>query len=74
MAPAFICTANIAATDGGAAVVRGNERVLSARLADARFFWEADLKVPLEEQARKLGDIVFHEKLGTLADKVDRVA
>ncbi|HZF43571.1 MAG TPA: glycine--tRNA ligase subunit beta [Sphingomonadaceae bacterium] len=74
LAPAFICTANIAATDGGAAIVAGNERVLSARLSDAKFFWEADLKVPLEDQARKLADIVFHEKLGTLADKVDRVA
>lgn len=74
LAPAFICTANIAATDAGAAIVAGNERVLSARLSDAKFFWEADLKVPLESQAEKLGDIVFHEKLGTVADKVDRVA
>ena len=74
LAPNFICTANIAATDGGAAIVRGNERVLSARLSDAKFFWEADLKVPLEEQARKLDQIVFHEKLGTVADKVDRMA
>jgi glycyl-tRNA synthetase beta chain len=48
--------------------------VLAARLADARFFWEQDLKVPLEEQAKKLGGIVFHEKLGTVADKVERVA
>ena len=48
--------------------------MLAARLADARFFWEQDLKVPLEEQAKKLGGIVFHEKLGTVADKVERVA
>jgi glycyl-tRNA synthetase beta chain len=48
--------------------------VLAARLADARFFWEQDLKVPLESQAKKLSGIVFHEKLGTVADKVDRVA
>jgi glycyl-tRNA synthetase beta chain len=48
--------------------------VLAARLSDARFFWEQDLKVPLEEQAKKLGGIVFHEKLGTVADKVERVA
>jgi glycyl-tRNA synthetase beta chain len=48
--------------------------VLAARLADARFFWEHDLKVPLEEQAKKLDGIVFHEKLGTVADKVERVA
>jgi glycyl-tRNA synthetase beta chain len=74
LAPAFVCVANIAADDGGAAIVEGNRRVLAARLADARFFWEQDLKVPLEEQAKKLGGIVFHEKLGTVADKVERVA
>ena len=74
LAPAFICTANIEASDGGAAIVAGNGKVLAARLSDARFFWEQDLKVPLEEQARKLDQIVFHEKLGTVADKVDRVA
>jgi glycyl-tRNA synthetase beta chain len=74
LAPNFVCVANIEATDGGAAIVKGNERVLSARLADAKFFWEQDLKVPLEEQANKLRDIVFHEKLGTVADKVERVA
>jgi glycyl-tRNA synthetase beta chain len=74
LAPAFVCVANIAAEDGGAAIVDGNRRVLAARLADARFFWEQDLKVPLEEQAKKLGGIVFHEKLGSVADKVDRVA
>jgi glycyl-tRNA synthetase beta chain len=74
LAPNFVCTANIEAGDGGAAIVAGNERVLSARLSDAKFFWEQDLKVPLEEQAAKLGDIVFHEKLGTVADKVERVA
>ncbi|MDQ3470846.1 MAG: glycine--tRNA ligase subunit beta, partial [Pseudomonadota bacterium] len=74
LAPAFVCIANIDAEDGGLAIVEGNKRVLAARLADARFFWEQDLKVPLEEQAKKLGGIVFHEKLGTLADKVERVA
>ncbi len=74
LAPAFVCVANIDAEDGGAGVVEGNKRVLAARLADARFFWAQDLKVPLEEQAAKLGGIVFHEKLGTLADKVERVA
>ncbi|MEA3061583.1 MAG: glycyl-tRNA synthetase beta chain, partial [Sphingomonadales bacterium] len=74
LAPHFVCVANIEAADGGAAIVKGNERVLSARLADAKFFWEQDLKLPLEEQAKKLGDIVFHEKLGTVADKVERVA
>ena len=74
LVPAFICTANIEASDGGAAIVGGNQRVLAARLSDARFFWEQDLKVPLEEQAAKLSQIVFHEKLGTVADKVERVA
>ena len=74
LAPAFVCVANIDANDGGAAIIEGNRRVLAARLADARFFWEQDLKVPLEEQATKLGGIVFHEKLGTVADKVERVA
>ena len=74
LAPAFVCVANIDAKDGGEAIVEGNRRVLAARLADARFFWEQDLKVPLEEQAVKLSGIVFHEKLGTIADKVERVA
>ena len=74
LAPAFVCVANVAANDGGEAIAQGNARVLAARLADARFFWEQDLKVPLEEQAKKLGGIVFHEKLGTVADKVERVA
>ncbi|MFN3944367.1 MAG: glycine--tRNA ligase subunit beta [Allosphingosinicella sp.] len=74
LAPAFVCTANIEAADGGAAIVAGNEKVLAARLSDAKFFWEQDLKVPLEDQAGKLSQIVFHEKLGTVADKVDRVA
>ncbi|MEO6116745.1 MAG: glycine--tRNA ligase subunit beta [Pseudolysinimonas sp.] len=74
LANAFICTANIDARDGGTKIVEGNRKVLAARLADARFFYETDLKVPLEEQARKLEKIVFHEKLGTVADKVERVA
>ncbi len=74
LAPSFVCVANIAANDAGEAIVEGNRRVLAARLADARFFWEQDLKVPLEEQAGKLSGIVFHEKLGTVADKVERVA
>jgi glycyl-tRNA synthetase beta chain len=74
LAPAFVCVANVAANDGGKAIVEGNRRVLAARLSDARFFWEQDLKIPLEQQAAKLGGIVFHEKLGTVADKVDRTA
>jgi glycyl-tRNA synthetase beta chain len=74
LANAFVCTANIAAHDGGAVIVAGNEKVLAARLSDAKFFWEQDLKVSLEDQAKKLSAIVFHEKLGTVADKVERVA
>jgi len=74
LTPHFVCVANINPNDGGAAIVAGNERVLAARLSDARFFWQHDLIVPLEEQAKKLNGIVFHEKLGTVADKVERVA
>ena len=74
LASAFVCVANIAANDGGEAIAQGNARVLAARLADARFFWEQDLKIPLKEQAKKLSGIIFHEKLGTVADKVERVA
>ncbi|MEO7564500.1 MAG: glycine--tRNA ligase subunit beta, partial [Sphingomicrobium sp.] len=74
LAPGFVCVANIDANDGGRSIIEGNRRVLAARLADARFFWEQDVKIPLEEQAKKLDGIVFHEKLGTVADKVERVA
>jgi glycyl-tRNA synthetase beta chain len=74
LANAFVCTANIDAADGGQKIVEGNRKVLAARLSDAKFFYDTDLKVPLDVQAEKLGQIVFHEKLGTLADKVDRVA
>jgi glycyl-tRNA synthetase beta chain len=74
LADAFVCTANIDAVDGGAKIVEGNRKVLAARLSDAKFFYETDLKVPLDEQAKKLEKIVFHEKLGTVADKVERVA
>jgi glycyl-tRNA synthetase beta chain len=73
LAPAFVCVANLLAPDKGATIIAGNERVLSARLADARFFWEQDKKVPLETHAAKLKDIVFHEKLGTMAEKVERM-
>jgi glycyl-tRNA synthetase beta chain len=74
LAPNFLCTANIAPADGGTAIIAGNEKVLAARLSDAKFFWEGDLKIPLDKQAEKLGQIVFHERLGTIADKVERVA
>ena len=74
LANAFICTANIVPSDGGAGVVGGNRKVLAARLSDARFFWQQDRKVALADQAQKLVRITFHEKLGTVADKVERVA
>jgi glycyl-tRNA synthetase beta chain len=73
LANAFVCIANIDARDP-AVVVDGNRKVLAARLADARFFWEQDQKTPLAVHAEKLARITFHEKLGTLADKVERVA
>jgi glycyl-tRNA synthetase beta chain len=73
LANAFVCVANIDSADGGEAIIAGNRKVLAARLADARFFWEQDLKTPLGDQAKKLRGIVFHEKLGTIADKVRRV-
>ena len=78
LAPVFIAVANIEANDGGAAIAAGNARVLSARLSDAKYFWDGDVaKVRehgLEAFTPKLADIVFHEKLGTVADKVERVA
>jgi glycyl-tRNA synthetase beta chain len=74
LANAFVCTANIEATDGGEAIVAGNRKVLAARLSDARFFWQQDRKKTLAEHAKGLERITFHEKLGTVADKVERVA
>ena len=74
LANAFICVANIDAADGGEKIVEGNRKVLAARLSDARFFYDTDLKTRLEDLTAKLEKIVFHEKLGTVADKVDRVA
>ena len=74
LANAFVCTANIDATDGGEGIVAGNRKVLAARLSDARFFWEQDRKKTLAQHAEGLARITFHEKLGTVADKVERVA
>ncbi len=70
----FILVANIEASDGGKAIVAGNERVIAARLSDARFFWDQDRKVPLEEHGEKLKAITFHEKLGSQAERVERIA
>lgn len=69
----FALTANIVAKDGGAKIISGNEKVVSARLADAKFFWETDLKTKLDSNVSKLQDIVFHEKLGSVAARVDRL-
>ncbi|WP_372425437.1 glycine--tRNA ligase subunit beta [Salinarimonas chemoclinalis] len=74
LAPAFVLVANLEATDGGAAIVAGNERVVRARLSDAKFFFETDEATPLEARLPKLETIVFHEKLGTVAERVARVA
>jgi glycyl-tRNA synthetase beta chain len=74
LASKFILVANMQAADGGKAIVAGNERVIRARLADAKFFWDSDLKVPLEERLPKLKAIVFHEKLGTQYQRVERIA
>jgi glycyl-tRNA synthetase beta chain len=69
----FILTANIEAPDGGKTIVGGNERVIRARLSDAKFFYETDLKTKLEERLPKFENIVFHEKLGTQAERIARI-
>jgi glycyl-tRNA synthetase beta chain len=69
----FILTANIEATDGGKTIIGGNERVIRARLSDAKFFYEADLKTKLESRLPKFEQIVFHEKLGTQAARIKRI-
>jgi glycyl-tRNA synthetase beta chain len=73
MAPHFLVVANMVTTDGGAAIVAGNERVLRARLADARFFWDTDRKLRLAERVKALDAITFHAKLGTSGEKVRRI-
>ncbi len=69
----FILTANIEASDGGKAIVAGNERVIRARLSDAKFFYETDLKTKLEDRLPKFENIVFHEKLGTQGERIARI-
>lgn len=73
LAPKFILTANIEATDGGQTIIAGNERVIRARLSDAKFFYETDLKTRLEDRLPKFEQIVFHEKLGTQAARIARI-
>jgi glycyl-tRNA synthetase beta chain len=74
LAPHFVVVANVEATDGGKALAAGNSRVLSARLDDARFFWDEDLKTGFEVWSKKLEGVTFHAKLGTLAERVERIA
>ena len=73
LANRFVVVANNVARDGGKTIVDGNERVLRSRLSDAKFFWDQDRKVRLEERLPALKDIVFHAKLGTQADRVGRI-
>jgi len=73
LASKFILVANIEASDGGSAIIAGNERVIRARLSDAKFFYDTDLKTRLEDRLPKFEHIVFHEKLGTQAERIARI-
>lgn len=73
LAANFIVVANTETSDNGKAVVAGNERVLRARLADAKFYWDQDRKASLASRAPALADVTFHARLGSLDDKIDRV-
>ena len=73
MAPRFALVSNMKTADNGAQIIAGNERVLRARLSDARFFWDQDRKETLSSRTTQLADITFHAKLGTLDAKVDRI-
>lgn len=73
LAPRFVVVSNMETADGGAAIVDGNERVLRARLSDSKFFWDQDRRVKLESRLEGLKDMVFHARLGTVYDKVERV-
>jgi glycyl-tRNA synthetase beta chain len=70
----FLLVSNLLASDGGKEIIAGNEKVIRARLSDAKFFWEQDQKKPLDEMALALAGITFHEKLGSQKDRVERVA
>ena len=74
LANRFVLTSNVIATDGGGAIAAGNERVIRARLSDAKFFWDQDRKTPLEHRLPKLNDLIFHAKLGTVHDKAHAIA
>lgn len=70
----FITVSNLAAKDGGKQIIAGNERVLAARLSDARFFWDEDRKKTLEEHGQGLDQVTFHAKLGSQSERVNRIA
>ncbi len=70
----FVTVANRETADHGATILAGNQKVLFARLSDAKFFWENDLRVPLADMAAKLANVTFHNKLGTQAERVSRIA
>ncbi|MBO6835123.1 MAG: glycine--tRNA ligase subunit beta, partial [Alphaproteobacteria bacterium] len=74
LAPRFAVVANMAAQDGGERIRAGNERVLRARLADAKFFWDQDRATKLEDRLEALEKVIFHAKLGTVAERVERLA
>ena len=74
LANRFLLTANLVAEDGGATIIAGNEKVIRARLSDAKFFWDQDLKRPMDEMWSQLRSITFHEKLGTQYERVERIA
>jgi glycyl-tRNA synthetase beta chain len=73
IAPEFVLASNLIASDGGTAIISGNERVLRARLADGRFYWDQDRKKPLGEWAKGLENMVFHAKIGHMAYRVERI-
>ena len=74
LANKFLLVSNLTPRDGGKEIVAGNEKVIAARLSDARFFWQQDLKKPLDEMASALAGITFHEKLGSQKERVERIA
>ena len=73
LAPHFVTVANIQPEDGGRVIAAGNAKVLSARLSDARFFWDEDRKIRLEDRLEKLKGVTFHARLGTMFDRVERI-
>jgi glycyl-tRNA synthetase beta chain len=74
LANKFVLVANIDASDGGAAIKAGNARVIRARLADAKFFWDTDRKTKLEDRLAKFKTITFHDRLGSQAERIERIA